>query len=388
MADGHVRWRGQSVEVRVHAGGGRYVTRTVPWQGNRTATLRAAGRERRRLLDELDVGGHAGPGATVAQLVARWRRHAEPDWSPTTRAAYGSYLAHHVLPALGGLKVIDVQPSTIDDLYADLRAKGLAPASIGKVHVILRRAFGEAVRWRWITANPATAARPPKVARPELSPPSAAQVRELLASAGPALRCYLAVAADTGARRGEVCALRWADVDLDAGEMTIARAIVHDGARLTEKDTKTHQARRVALGAAVVAILREHRRLAAERALHLGVPLAGDAYLFSADPAGRRPWRPDGVTRRFARTRARCGCDADQLEDGECVEPSHQWRRTVRLHDLRHALITDWLADGVDPRTVMGRVGHSSLQTLTRYAHFVPAADRQAAERLGRRVGD
>lgn len=382
MAKGYTRWRGRSIQVLVYAGKGRYVRETVPWQGTKKETERSAERVKRRLLDELDVGSHRGPDATVAQLIARWRRHAEADWSPTTRAAYGSYLRNHVLPAIGHLKVVDVRPDTLDDLYADLRAKGLSAASVGKVHVILRRAFGEAERWRWITVNPAAAARPPQVRRPDLSPPSVEQVRQLLDEAGPDMRAYLTVAADTGARRGEVCALRWSDVDLEHAEVTIARAVVLDGPKVVEKDTKTHQARRIALGSAAVAALREHRRRAAERALAAGASLAPDAFVFSFDEASRTPWRPDGVTQRLARLRARCGCE---LEPGErCTRPEHEWRRRLRLHDLRHAMVTDWLAAGVDPRTVMGRVGHASLQTLTRYSHFVPAADREAADRLDR----
>lgn len=367
MAQGHVRQRGTSLEIRVHAGNRRYVTRTVRWQGSKKATKDAADRLLRQLLDELDVGGHAGPDATFAQLVARWRRHAEADWSPTTRAAYDSYLRTHLLPAFGARKIVDLRPGDFDDLYAEMRAKGSSPATIGKAHVIARRALAEAVRWRWITLNPAEDARPPKIVRGELSPPSPAQVRQLLDACGPALRAFLTVSADTGARRGEVCALRWTDVDLEAGELVIARAIAHDGKKLAEKDTKTHQARRVSLGAPCVATLKEHRLRVLETALAAGRPLAPDAFLFSADPACRTAWRPDGVTTRFGRARAKVGLEA------------------FRLHDLRHFVVSTWLSDGVDSRTVMGRVGHASLQTLTRYAHFQPSNDREAAQRIGDR---
>lgn len=393
MAKGHTRWRGQSIEVLVHVGGGKYRSRTVRWQGSKKATKDAADVMLRRLLDELDAGA-AGPDVTVRQLVARWRRHAEPDWSPTTRAAYDSYLRLHILPALGDKKVGEVRPADLDDFYATLRThiactfkpqkddpkcavcgqtraagthKPLSAASIGKVHVILRRAFAEAVRWRWITSNPVAAARPPKIAKHELTPPSAAEVRKLLELATLDLRCFLVLAADTGARRGELCALRWSAIDLDAGEVVIDRAVVLDDGKVVEKDTKTHQARRLALGAPAVAALREHRTRVLERAMKAGARIGPDGYLFATDETGQTPWRPDGATRRFMTLRKKAGLP------------------NVRLHDLRHALITDWLAAGVDARTVMGRVGHASLQTLTRYAHFVAAADREAADRLGNR---
>lgn len=374
MARGHIRPRGDSLEVRVHAGGGRYVTKTVKWQGSKKATRDEADRVMRKLLDDLDVGGHAGPNATVAQLIARWRRHAEADWSPTTRDARESYLRLHILPALGKRKVREVRTADLDDFYAQLRAKGLAPSTIRRsVHVILRSAFGEAVRWRWITVNPAADAKPPGrgQALPDLQPPSDEEVRQLLALAkdrSPDFYVFVAVAADTGARRGEVCALRWSKVDLDAGEMLIDRAVVLDGENVVEKDTKSHQARRIALGGPCVAILREHRTQVLERALALGTGLVDDGYLFSPDPSGERPWRPDGATARFMRLRNRAGLER------------------VRLHDLRHALVTDWLAAGIDQRTIMGRVGHASLETMSRYSHFVPAKDREAADRRGERL--
>lgn len=390
MAKGHTRWRGTSVEVLVYLGTkdgkGRYVSRTVRWQGGKKATQDAADELLRKLLDEVGATEDTD-NPTVSLLIKRWRRQSEPDWSPATTAAYDSYLRNHIEPALGAMKVRRVKPSDIDDFYADLREKGLAPGSIGKVHVILRRAFGEAVRWKWIPANPIREARPPKIAVPELAPPAAGQVGELLTVARAKhhdLYAFLAVAADTGARRGEVCALHWSDVDLEAGTLIIDSSIAIAKGGVVEKDTKTHQNRQVSLGAPAVVALREHRKRMIERALSAGTKLAPGGYVFSADLTCAKPWRPDVVTRRFTRLRNRCGCTKTNPAD-VCDEPDHQWRYTVRLHDLRHALITDWLRAGVDQRTVMGRVGHSTLQTLTRYAHFVPAADADAAARLGDR---
>lgn len=396
MAKGHIRERGKSLEVRVHAGRGRYVTQTVAWQGSKKTTADEADRVMRKLLDELDVGAHGGPNATVAQLIARWRRHAEVDWSPTTRAARESYLRLHILPALGKRKVREVRTADLDDFYVALRDEGLSPATIRRsIHVILRTAFGEAVRWRWITVNPAADAKPPGrgLAVPDLHPPTLEEILALLAlarDASPDLYAFLIVAADTGARRGEMCALRWSKVDLDAGEVLIDRAVVLDDGVPVEKDTKSHQARRVALGGAAAAALREHRDHVIKRGMAVGSPPPPDAYLFSNDLNGERPWRPDGVTSRFMTLRERiCDCRDEhgrRVGKAGCTDVAHQAMRRVRLHDLRHALVTEWLASGEDPRTIMGRVGHSSLQILSRYAHFVPARDREAADRLGDRL--
>ena len=161
-------------------------------------------------------------------------------------------------------------------------------------------------------------------------------------------------------------ALRWPDVDLERGVVTISRGIVKGPEGLVEKDTKTHQARRVALDGDTTGRLSEHRVSAIERAQACGTSLVDDALVFSADVEGRQPWYPDSVSRRF-----RTACRGVGL-DG------------VRLHDLRHYVATRLLSAGVDVRTVAGRLGHRNASTtLNVYSHFVPEADREAAEILG-----
>ena len=390
MATGHIRARGKSLEVRVHIGAGRYETRTIGWQGTKTATRQAAERELRKLLDENDQGSTAGADKTVAQLVARWRKNSVAEWSPRTRETYDCYVRIHVLPTLGKKKLHEVRPDMLDDLYTELRTtKGLSPASVRKVHVIIRRAFSDAVRWGWVGVNPAVAARPPAMRLPDLAPPTVDEVRLLLERAlvdDPDLAVFLAVAADTGARRGEVCGLRWSDIDLDDAELVISRSVAIDLGGVLVKDTKTHQARRIALGDPLVEVLRAHHARTLDRAKAMRAKLPSDAYVFSSPADFMRPWRPDTATHRFVRVRSRCGCkDESGKRATTCAVPDHQRVRRVRLHDFRHAMITDWLSGGEDVRTVMGRSGHASLQTLTRYAHFVPARDREGAKRLGDR---
>src|SRR4030095_9144657 len=148
------------------------------------------------------------------------------------------------------------------------------------------------------------------------------------------------LAATTGARRGELCALRWGNVDLEAGELLILRNLFQAAGRLVEKDTKTHAARRLALSEDSVALLDEHRRRCFERAAACGARLCDDAYVFSFDPAGRQPMHPDSVTHRFSRLAKQLGL-------------------RTRLHDLRHYAATQLIAGGVDLRTVSGRIGHA-----------------------------
>ena len=130
-----------------------------------------------------------------------------------------------------------------------------------------------------------------------------------------------------------------------------------------EEWTKNRSKRRVAIGPAVVELLRARRVKQAKQALVGGVSLSPDAYVFSRKADGSKPIRPDGVTQRFTALARRLGV--------QC-----------RLHDLRHFLVTQLIAAGVDVRTVSGRVGHrdGGRTTLGTYAHFQAAQDRTAAE--------
>ena len=199
-------------------------------------------------------------------------------------------------PALGERKLASIRPIELDELYAALYATGLSARTVRICHTVVRQALEQARKWGLIARSPAVDATPPGQPRREVMPPTVEQVRTLIEHAraeDPDLGTYLWLLAVTGCRRGEACALRWSDVDLERGDVTIRRAMAMAGSTPYEKGTKTHQARRVALDAATVGLLREHRQRMRERALRLGVGLADDAYLF-ADIEGRRSTTQSG----------------------------------------------------------------------------------------------
>lgn len=177
-----------------------------------------------------------------------------------------------------------------------------------------------------------------------------------------ALPAFLRLAAVTGARRGELCALRWRHVDLEAASLHIAGSIVEVDGALIEKDTKTHAERRVSLDAGTIAMVAQHRDRVASLLRMAKVAWDPDAFVFAHDPTRREPWRPNYVTLAFSRLARESGLHG------------------VRLHDLRHFAATTMLANGVDVRTTAGRLGHAdAATTLNVYSHFVPAADERAA---------
>ena len=179
---------------------------------------------------------------------------------------------------------------------------------------------------------------------------------------------YVWLSAVLGARRGEVVALQWDDVDLDTGVIRLDENYVRTSDGMLLKDTKTHQMRRVSIDAPTVELLRQHRRDCAARLALLGLPLIGRTWLFSATPDMSRPRDPASLTLRYGRLVAKLGIE------------------TV-LKELRHYSATELLTAGVDLRTVAGRLGHGDgTTTLRHYAAWVGAADAAAASTIGGRM--
>jgi integrase len=167
----------------------------------------------------------------------------------------------------------------------------------------------------------------------------------------------------TGSRRGELCALRWSDIDFERATLWVPRSIAQTKAGLKEKETKTKKRRRLALDPHTLGLLAAHRERWDQHCAALDCTLAEDAFLFSPAPDGATPFVPRSLTQRYRRMAKRLRL------------------RSTRLHSLRHYSATELIAAGVDIRTVAGRLGHGSggATTLKVYAAWVDEADRRAA---------
>jgi integrase len=172
-------------------------------------------------------------------------------------------------------------------------------------------------------------------------------------------------------RRGEVCALRWSRVDLEAGVVEVRRSYRLRHGVGVEKDTKTHQMRRIALDNESIVLLTKHKAACMRRLAELGRSFDEEMYVFSSartfDPTV--PCSPNSVSGRYRQLARRSGID-------------------THVHALRHYSATELLTAGVDLRTVAGRLGHGGggATTLRIYAAWVAASDRKAAEILGSRM--
>ena len=365
---GSIRRRGRdSWQLRVYHGVDdhgrpRWVTTTV--HGSRRHAVAR--------LAELaaEVGQARRRRGTVGELLEEWFAAASPHWAATTTSQTRSIINSHLVPQLGHIRADKLTTADIDDFYAHLLRSGgrdgrpLGAGTVQRIHVVLHRALTLAVRWEWIWLNPARTATPPRMPPAEVRPPNPAQVAELLAfvrDRSPALFVFLRLAVCTGARRSQLLALRWGDVDFDHGALSFTRAVVTgpDGAEV--RPTKTYRTYRVEIDDDTLAVLADLLAVATA----VGGPPPGQAFVFSSASDGSRPWLPNWATKQFIAARRAAGLDH------------------FRLHDLRHFMATQMLAAGVPIATVAQRLSHARASTtLNVYAHAVPGGDRAAAETL------
>ncbi len=305
--------------------------------------------------------------------------------APSTVASYRKNIRLHVIPYLGGLPLASLTPKRIAALYRQLetggradhrKGEGLSARTVRYVATILHAALGEAVEDGLLARNPADMkrAKPPSAKDaepPEMHPWTERQLAAFLAWARDHSQLWVAwrVLAMTGMRRGELLALRWRDIDLDAGTISIRRSagvirVKGEGATVKEGPTKTNKPRIVDLDAGTVTVLRAWRRERGSMALQLA---RDDALVFGDHEGTYR--HPERFSRLFSEAARRARRDL-----GEEALP------VIRLHDLRHTHATLLLRGGKNIKVVSERLGHANVTvTLRVYSHVLPGDQRDAA---------
>lgn len=324
-----------------------------------------------QLIVDLGKGIVPGTTATLEQLLERWFAHAERRLSPTTIRGYRRLAKQRIIPRFGARPISSITTHELDLFYDGLTALGLSAQTTRHVHSIIRRAYTHAVRWGWVPSNPAAYAQPPVAHVKRRAVLSAEQIRLAMAGAVqdcPEFGAFVRLAVATGARRGELAALRWTDLDLAVPNLRIARSIASVDGGWVEKSTKTMKERLIGIDPVTADVLAEHHKLMVERAALGGVEIGPDGFVFSNQLACDQPWHPDSITHMWMRVRA-----AVKL-------PS--WSR---LHDVRHAHASMLIDAGVPIATVSERLGHVNLNvTLGVYTHAYKQRDLEAASTIGR----
>ena len=324
---------------------------------------------------------------TIASYLEGWMADKEVSLEATTLKEYRRHVRVHLNPHLGSTRLRDLRPRQVSEVLRTLIDSGSGVTTVQRVHAPLRSAMTDAVRAELILSNPATHAVAPRQQRPKISPWEPEELGTFLnyASNDDFSAVFELIAAG-GLRRGEALGLRWEDVDLVNGVLTVQQQIVqldkdrdkdrgdalcpvcgqeHRGRMLTAPKTASGTARKVDLGQQAIGVLLAHRLAQDAARAEWGSAYADHGLVF-ATPGGD-PHRPDRVTKRF-----------EQLVKSSGLRPT-------RLHDLRHARASLLLASGTD---LAGVQDAGALLDLDHRRHLLtpPRGRRSARSRSGRRA--
>jgi integrase len=372
MTAGHIRRRGKdSWELKFDVGidgSGQRKTRYASVKG----TKRKAQQELTRLLAAADGGTLGEPSKTSVEAYLRGGMDGSHGLAGKTAERYRQLIDAQIIPHLGAIALQKLKPAHIADWHDKLIAGGgkdgrpLSARTVCHAHRVLHRALARATKIELVSRNVATAVRPPKVEEVEVESLKADEIEVVLAALkGHALEPIGVLALSSGARRGEILALNWANVDLDAGTIKIERSLEQTKAGLRFKAPKTRKGRRVvSLPPIAVDALRAHRRRQLELRMALGQGKLGpDAPVFCTVVGD--PLAPNNLSRDWARF-----VKARKLP-------------TISFHGLRHSHVSALIAGGVDVLTVSRRIGHASpVVTLRTYAHLFSETDKTAAKAI------
>lgn len=357
--DGTLRW-----ELRVYVGKdpvtGKPRQRSKVFRGGKRAANKALTAFEAKLLGG-ELGGSTG---TVGQLLDAWLESGTPDITPVTRATYVRTTAL-LKPPLGGIKLAKLGPHDIEVAYQEMTKAGVSPFVLKQCHTSLRSALTTGLRWGWVPRNPAQMVKAPRVPKREVEAPTVEDVTALIRQIepdDPDLAAAVTIAALTGLRRGELCGLKWSDVDHDT--LHIRRAwVVADGKPVLALP-KMGKVASVLISDPVWLALMRIASAQLERHQASGHALPDDGWILSMDGVGQDPRKPDFVGRAIAEAGRRIGL-------------------RITPHGLRHFAGSYLIAQGVDIRTAATQLRHDPRVLMDHYAAQDPKRRQEAADLLG-----
>jgi integrase len=348
---------------------GKYEAYYETFHGNITE----ARKRLREILTELDKGIFVKPGkVTVAGYLKDWLKdYAYTNLAPRTAEGYDSIISRHLIPSLGMIPLMQLRPEMIQRYISDKLSHGRADQKGGltartvRHHIIcLHTALQNATKLGLLFRNPVDAVTIPRAERHEMRTMNETDIHLLLEMAqGTQYYALFYTAIFTGMRRSELLALRWQDVDLLLLQTSVNRTLHQiKGGRTIFRQPKTEKSRRlIALTPSTAALLQEYRDSQNILRESLGYAKLTETDLVFCQYDGK-PFLPNTVTHNWIKLVRRAGLSG------------------IRLHDARHTHATLMLKQGIHPKIVQERLGHSSIQiTLDTYSHVAPGLQQAAA---------
>jgi len=338
-------------------------------------TKKDAERELRAVLARIEGGVYVKPTKlTVGEYLKQWLQdYAKVNTGPRTYEGYAGIVHAHLIPALGSIPLVALQPQHIQTYYSKALQfgrkdgkGGLSAETIRHDHRVLFEVLRHAVKQGVLIRNVAEAVDPPRPEYKEMATLGPEGVNKLLdAIRGTPYYDLFYTAIYTGLRRSELLALRWRYIDLELATLSVVETIhqLRNGEYVVRQPKSKRGRRLIALSPSLAILLREHKAKQELDRMLLGKPLLPNDLVFS-NPDGT-PLRPNSITRRFKKLADSIGFNG------------------VRLHDLRHTHATLMLQQGIHPKIVSERLGHSTVAiTLDTYSHVLPGLQEAAAQRF------
>lgn len=309
----------------------------------------------------------AGERVTVDRYLRDWLKARKTHIRESTWTRYAGLAEHNIIPAIGHVPVARLTPAAVEHMLAEAVEHGLSPRTAGHMRSLLRNALNRAMKHGELLRNPASLAEPPKVEEDEQRVLTPEEVHRFLEQVfGDRWEALYVVAIATGLRQGEILGLRWQDVDLEARTLRVEQQMQ----RRRLVDPKTKKSRRiVGIGPSVVAHLRAHqlRQEQQRRFVVRGDWGNAENLVFTNMRGG--PIHGPHVTRYFQKHLAAAGLPR------------------LPFHALRHTAASLLLAQGVDEKARQVILGHTTPKMTAHYTHVLPAALRDAADRMDAVIG-
>ncbi len=305
---------------------------------------------------------------TLEEYVEQWLKGSmKGTVRQSTFERYGQIVRLHVVPALGRIKLKSLTATHVRGFYREKLDSGLAPATIHKIHACLHKALAQAVADGLIPRNATNSLKLPRIDREEIDPLTPEETNRLIeASHGDRLEALYVLAIHTGLRQGELLALKWKDLDLEAGTLRVQRTLTRTKGTYSLGEPKTKKSRRtVRLTTGAVTALRGHLERQLEEIGCLGSLYKPGGLVFAGGTGGIL--NPSNLRNRsFANLLRRADLPAN-----------------TRFHDLRHTCATLLLSRNVNPKVVSELLGHATIAiTLDTYSHVLPDMQEKAVKAL------
>jgi integrase len=303
------------------------------------------------------------------EYVERWLKDSvRGTVRQSTYEAYEYMTYPHIVPSLGRVKLKVLTPVHVRSFYREKLDGGLSSATVRKMHGVLQKALDQVVSDGLIPRNAAKGIRLPQGKKKEIRPLSPDEASALLVAArGDRLEALYLLAISTGLREGELLALRWEDVNLEAAVLRVSRTLTRNGGKVSVGPPKTQSSRRAVGGLTAdgaVEALREHLTRQLEEMERMGSLYRPGGLIFANEVGGIV--NPSNLRNRSLKT---------LLE--RAVLPA------IHFHDLRHTCATLLLSRNVNPKIVSEMLGHASIAiTLDTYSHVLPNMQQSAVRAL------